>query len=137
MTFPDTCFPLARAVLADPADDTLRKAYADWIEEHYPERRVRARYLREVRRHKFVRLVRQVGRRALYPEFAVPRGPRVDCYDYRTGDGRSPRFYYWLGRIRAGWRFPKWVAGAGYCTKAGYLGVTVREWIDLLSPEMR
>jgi uncharacterized protein (TIGR02996 family) len=56
------------ALLATPEDDTARRVFADWLDEH--ARPVEAKYLREIRRYKFVRLVRQRGWWALYPEWA-------------------------------------------------------------------
>ncbi len=47
-----------RAALAcEPADDTTRFVYADWLDEH--DRPSHAAYLRSIRRAKFVRRVRQ------------------------------------------------------------------------------
>lgn len=56
------------SILNAPEDDTARKAFADWLDEH--ARPVEAKYLRDVRRHKFVRLVHRRGWWALYPEWA-------------------------------------------------------------------
>lgn len=63
-------------LLADPADVTTRLAYSDWLQEH--DRNKQARYLREIRKSKFVKAVLQRGWFALIgPHEGKPLIPAV------------------------------------------------------------
>ena len=127
------------AILANPRDDTARKVYADWLDDYCPERRVQAKYLREIRRHKFVRLVKISGGWALMPQWAEYRGPKVeDVYAgkdiYGNDKPLSPRCLYWRRRMHRGWRVPRHMKGNGYYTRAQTYGVYTRELFEILDP---
>lgn len=122
-----------KALIACPSDATTRLVFADWLDEHGDPKR--AKYLREIRQRKFLKLYAQVGTFAFYPPAQMP--PRVaDRYRYWTDPppARSDRCRAWEARIRHGWRMPKWVQGKGYDPMAGYFGVYVWEWLNVLSP---
>lgn len=131
-----------RTILSNPSDVTARLVFADWLDDYYPERRVQAKYLREIRKHKFIRLVRDEGEWALRPQWAEDRGPRIPKYCAYDGfgtnagdrDGVSPRCKYWMKRIRRGWKVPRHIKTMGYSTATGWFGVYVREYLDHLSP---
>lgn len=134
-----------RQILANPEDVTARKVFADWLDDNYPERRVQAKYLREIRKHKFVRLVRDEGGWALKPQWVEHRGIRI-CW-MNDGDGytsnmalaepappRSPRCRYWLTRIRRGWKVPRHIKQYGYSMMVGWFGVYTDEYLRLIAP---
>lgn len=119
-----------KALIACPADATTRLVYADWLDEHGQP--YRAKYLREISRHKFLKRYAQIGTFAFYPPPQMPR--RVaDRYLYwqTPSPVRSDRCVGWEQRIRHGWRMPKWVKGVGYDGRAEYFGVYLYLWESL------
>lgn len=126
-----------RAILSDPKDTTARLVFADWLDEH--GRHVQAKYLREIRAHKFVRLVFVSGGWALTPQWAEQRGRRVpddEAFDLRTGEPDSPRYKYWRRRMRRGWRVPAHVKTMGYSMAVEWFGVYVSEYLHGICPHM-
>jgi uncharacterized protein (TIGR02996 family) len=129
------------AVLTDPTDDTARKVYADWLDEH--GRHAQAAYLRVVRRSKFVRRVRERGGWALFQSIG-PMPPRPPwnwetapmSHARRASGALSPRVRPWLTRIRRGWRVPKWLSDRGYSSLVKYFGVADWEYFDYIRPAL-
>ncbi len=68
------------ALLQTPEDDTARKVFADWLDER--GRHTQAKYLREIKRQKFVRRVRQMGRHGM--DHLPPLPPPIPKYISRT-----------------------------------------------------
>ena len=130
-----------RQILIDPADTTTRLVFADWLDE-FTDRHVQAKYLREIRKHKFIRLVKTEGSWALFPQWVEHRGARVssrNCYDHfpEPPPNPSPRCVYWLRRIRRGWVVPGHVRGDGYSMATKYFGVYVSEYLRKIAPMLR
>lgn len=132
-------------LLKRPEDDTARKVFADWLDER--GRRVEAKYLREIRRHKFVQLVRQRGLWAFYPEWArtmpppvedpyslTSQPPLIDFHGNEPIRPRSARCRAWVGKIKRGWRPPKWIAHHGHAMRTRYYGVYVWELLNVIDP---
>lgn len=125
----------AKAVLENPADDTARKVFADWLEEH--DRRQEAAYLRSIRREKFVRRVRQFGGWALRPLHLQNCAPPVDDiqkYWQNQPPDPSPRLMEWLTRLARGWRPSCGVRALGYYEASRYYGVYIWEYLNVIRP---
>jgi len=125
-----------RQILERPDDVTTRLVFADWLDEH--GRKVEAKYLRDIRKHKFIRLVGICGGWALKPQWAVDRGKRLDL-DYTPKEecnGHSERWKYWDWRFRCGWKVPAHVVHYGYSMAVTWFGVYVWEYLDDLSNRM-
>lgn len=121
------------ALLADPSDVTSRKVFADWLDEH--GRAVQAKYLRDIRKYKFVKLVTQCGWWALYPRWADVMPSRVtDNYRHvsHPPPEPSPRCESWKIKTGRGWVTPKWMQGAGYAIRVVYFGVYVWEQFNVI-----
>ena len=73
----DACeWGFVRTLLHDPSDKVARGAFADWLDEH--DRGVQARYLRQIRLHKFIRAVKKRGSVAILgSQYGRPTIPQV------------------------------------------------------------
>lgn len=125
-----------RALLADPEDDTIRLAFADFVEER--GERHKAKYLREIRRTKFVRRVRQMGAHALAPYPDLPPKVKVH-YDFwaEKPPQLSPRCVALCAKLRAGWQVPSHIYQWGYDSRSEAYGVWIWELRNVIDPLIR
>lgn len=121
-----------KAILACPEDDTARKVFADWLDEH--GRPAEANYLRTISRGKFVRRVRECGGFAMFPPKPPPRVADDHHYYSTPPPARSPRCEWWVRRIQRGWRPNHRITRLGYSEATRFFGVYVWEYITVLSP---
>ncbi len=127
-----------RLVLAEPGDATVRLVFADWLDEHGQP--VRAKYLREVRPLKFLRLIAVRGAWALFPSWDTdrmpPPVPAALRMNYTTSPPPrpSPRCEAWVRRINRGWWVPAHVSRNGWSMMVCYFGVYAYEYLHILLP---
>ena len=118
------------ALIADPSDVTTRLVYADWLEERGFNHR--AKYLREIRKSKFIRRVDEMGRYALapYPDLP-PKVQNVTQYWVTAPPELSARCIAVVARLKAGWRVPH-IYELGYHTRAEAYGVYIWELFNVI-----
>jgi uncharacterized protein (TIGR02996 family) len=122
-----------KRLVDDPADDTTRLVYADWLadrgEHHH------AKYLREIRKSKFCGRVRRMGVYALSPYSDLPRKvDDVTRYWTEPPPDLSPRCTAVRLRLAAGWRLPPHLAREGYHGRAEAYGVYIWELFNVIEP---